>query len=236
MGLADLHIHTIHSHDGTASVPAVLNYVREKTSLDVIAITDHDNLDGTLEAEQLGPSYGIDVIPGCEISTAEGHLLAFFIHEPVPAGLSLDETLYLVGEQGGLCVAAHPGARGTHSLSLPVVYRAIQSRQTREILVGLETLNTGQLDQRSAWPAQALADVFQITQIGCSDAHLLWMIGTGATAFPGKTAADLRLALENGQTEVMRTGRLSKLRLAGSYLSNYLLKRAGGVAGQQGAA
>ncbi len=234
MGLADLHIHTLYSHDGTCSVPAVLKYAAEQTELDVIAITDHDNLEGALEAEQLAPAYGIEVIPGCEITTAEGHLLALFIRRPVPAGLPLLKTVRRVGEQGGLCIAAHPGARGTHSLSLPSVYRVMQHPEGREVLVGIETTNTGQLDQASGWAARAMADVFQITQVGCSDAHLLWMIGTGATVFPGRGAAGLRQALENGETEPVSTGRLSRLRLAGGFLSSYLLRRAG-AAGSTGA-
>jgi predicted metal-dependent phosphoesterase TrpH len=227
MGLADLHIHTNHSHDGTCTVQAVLQYAAEQTGLDVIAITDHDRMAGALEAEQAAPAYGIEVIPGCEISTAEGHLLAYFIHQPVPAGLSLAETVGRVGEQGGLCVAAHPGARGANSLTLPAIYRTLQLPEARGVLVGIETLNTAQFDQRAAWPAQALADVFQITQVGSSDAHLLWVIGTGATSFPGRTAAELRLALEHGQTQVVRNGNFSRMRLAGSFFSAYLLKRAG---------
>ena len=52
MGLADLHIHTIYSYDGTASVPAVLTQAKQ-TGLDVIAITDHDEIKGALKAFEL---------------------------------------------------------------------------------------------------------------------------------------------------------------------------------------
>lgn len=231
MGLADLHIHSIFSHDGTCTVPAILKYVKEKTTLDVIAITDHDNLDGALEAEQLGPAYGVEVIPGCEITTAEGHLLALFIHRPVPPGLPLLETVRRVGEQGGLCIAAHPGARGTQSLPLPAVYRVMQHPDGREVLVGIETTNTGQLDQKSAWAARAMADVFQISQVGCSDAHLLWMIGMGATVFPGSGAAALRQALLSGETEPVSNGQPNPLRLVGGFLSGYLLHKAAALGG-----
>ena len=63
MGLADLHMHTIYSYDGTASVPRVLARARQ-IGLDVIAITDHDEIAGSLKALELAPDYGLEVIPG----------------------------------------------------------------------------------------------------------------------------------------------------------------------------
>jgi len=69
MGLADLHIHTIYSYDGTAPVAAVLNRAKE-VGLNVIAITDHDEIKGSLKAFDLAPQFGIEVIPGIEITTA----------------------------------------------------------------------------------------------------------------------------------------------------------------------
>ncbi|MBE0683441.1 MAG: PHP domain-containing protein [Anaerolineales bacterium] len=105
MGLADLHIHTIYSYDGTATVPAVLRRAKE-IGLDIIAITDHDEIAGALEAVKLASHYGVEVIPGIEITTAEGDLLALFITEKVDAGLSLIETVLKVRELGGALALA----------------------------------------------------------------------------------------------------------------------------------
>ena len=58
MGLADLHIHTIYSYDGTASIPAVLECAKQ-VGLDVIAITDHDEIRGALKAFDLAPRHGM---------------------------------------------------------------------------------------------------------------------------------------------------------------------------------
>jgi predicted metal-dependent phosphoesterase TrpH len=70
MGLADLHIHTVYSYDGTASVLAVLR--RAKTlGINMIAITDHDEIAGSLKALEHAGDFGIEVIPGIEITTAE---------------------------------------------------------------------------------------------------------------------------------------------------------------------
>lgn len=74
MGLAELHMHTIYSYDGTASIPAVLARAKQ-VGLDVIAITDHDEINGALKAFDLAPQFDIEVIPGIEVTTAEGDLL-----------------------------------------------------------------------------------------------------------------------------------------------------------------
>jgi len=94
MGFADLHIHTIYSYDGTASVPAVLTKAR-KMGLDVIAITDHDEIAGSLNALELAPKYGVEVIPGIEVTTSEGDLLALNITERIERDRSLLETVLI---------------------------------------------------------------------------------------------------------------------------------------------
>ena len=80
MGLADLHTHTIYSYDGTSSVPAVLKRAKQ-IGLDVLAITAQDEIAGSQKALELAPRYAIQVIPGIEITTAEGDLLAYNIYQ-----------------------------------------------------------------------------------------------------------------------------------------------------------
>src|SRR5215207_1074336 len=104
---ADLHVHTTHS-DGHASVEEVLEHAERHTELRVIAITDHDTIEGALEARTLAREYGIEVVVGEEVSTADGELLALFIEQRLPPGRPAAETIAAVHEQGGLCVAAHP--------------------------------------------------------------------------------------------------------------------------------
>jgi predicted metal-dependent phosphoesterase TrpH len=127
MGLADLHMHTLYSYDGTATVPAVLKRAKQ-VGLDLIAITDHDEIRGALLAEQLASKYEIQVIPGVEITTVEGDLLALNLQRLVLAGLSLIETILRVGELGGFCLAPHPMATGMAMKSLDVAqYRGKNS-------------------------------------------------------------------------------------------------------------
>lgn len=89
MGFADLHIHSIYSYDGTASISAILKYASDSTRLNVIAITDHDSMQGVAEALDLAPKYNLVVIPGCEVSSKDGHVVALYIRQPIPAGLPL---------------------------------------------------------------------------------------------------------------------------------------------------
>ena len=79
-GLADLHIHTCFS-DGWPAPTDVLEYVRESTSLSVIAITDHDTIEGALRAADLasGLRGAPDVIVGEEVSSRQGHIVGLFL-------------------------------------------------------------------------------------------------------------------------------------------------------------
>src|SRR5579884_4109555 len=96
-GTADVHMHTNYS-DGIGSVEEVLAFVQDHTSLDVIAITDHDTIEGALRARDLVAKggYRFEVIVGEEISTREGHMLALFLEKPVAPDQSIERSIELV--------------------------------------------------------------------------------------------------------------------------------------------
>ena len=77
MGLADIHIHTIYSYDATTTVRGVLKQA-SSSGLNVIAITDHNDIRGAFDARELASQYNLEVIPGVEVNTRDGHLLAMF--------------------------------------------------------------------------------------------------------------------------------------------------------------
>lgn len=195
MGKADLHIHTTYSYDSSCTVPAVLEWASSATGMDVIAITDHDALDGAFEAMDLAPRFGIEVIPGCEITTREGHLLALFLERPVPPGRSLVETVLRVADQGGIGIAAHPTAVLAHGLSQQALRLALRDPDVQKGLVGIETWNTGVFYQGSNREAQRMNSELMLSPTGGSDSHVFWTIGFGYTQFAGCTAQDLHQAL-----------------------------------------
>lgn len=223
MGLADLHMHTIFSYDGTATVPAVLARAKE-IGLDVIAITDHDEINGSLKALEVAPQYGIEVIPGIEITTSDGDLLAFNITERVERGHSLIETVLRVKELGGFCVAPHPmaGGLGMKSLSAPTIMKALRNPGVAQTLIGIETFNATTIDKMSNHYAHLLGEHLKIAKLGNSDAHILRTIGMGATQFEGHTAQDLIKAIRTRKTCVQKQQKWNAVQILGSWAANYV--------------
>src|SRR5690348_4068904 len=108
-GTADLHVHTRHS-DGEPSVRELLEHVAGRTTLNVIAIADHDTIAGALEARHIARESGhpFEVVVGEEVSTRDGHLVGLFLYERVRPGMSAADTVAAIKEQGGLAFAPHP--------------------------------------------------------------------------------------------------------------------------------
>lgn len=197
MGTADLHIHSIYSLDATTTVRAILKQAAN-VGLDVIAVTDHDEIRGSLDAQQLASQYGVEVIPGAEVSTKDGHLVALFIKSLPPAGMSLTDTLLNIGDQGGFAIIPHPFNNLPNSLTLEAVFTAMENPIAKASLKGIETHNFG--TQNFDKMARKLSVFLPFAKVSSSDAHIYWAIGAGRTDFPGRTAQDVRQALENNKT------------------------------------
>jgi len=223
MGLADLHVHSIYSYDGTASVTAILKRVGQ-IGLDVIAITDHDEISGSLKARELAPRYGMDVIPGLEVTTAEGDLLALNITETIQRGLPLIETVLKIGDLGGFCIVPHPmaGGLGMKSLSAYSILHALRNPDVAYTLIAIETYNATTIDKLSNHYARILADRLDIAQTASSDAHIIETIGLGATKFDGHTAQDLINALKNGNVRIHKQKEWNTLHILGSWATHYV--------------
>jgi predicted metal-dependent phosphoesterase TrpH len=229
MGFSDLHIHSSHSYDGTASISAILKYASTFTDLNVLAITDHDTMTGVPEALDLAPKYHLQVIPGCETASKDGHVLCLFINHPVPAGLGLLETVLRVGEQGGLCIAAHPMAKGVNSLRFSTIRETLKNEEAAKILVGIEAFNGGLVYTRRNTLVQRESQSLPLAQLGDSDAHILRLIGQGSSSFEGSTVQDLKTALLNHTTTPRQGIGLTGAAIVTSYIPNILLRKLGWV-------
>jgi predicted metal-dependent phosphoesterase TrpH len=107
----DLHMHTDHSHDCATPVEVLLATAQEQ-GLGAIAVTDHNEISGALEAREKSAELGgppVKVIVGEEVKTAsQGEVIGLFIEERIPRGLSLEETIAEIKRQGGLVYVPHP--------------------------------------------------------------------------------------------------------------------------------
>jgi predicted metal-dependent phosphoesterase TrpH len=200
LGRADMHIHSLYS-DGTASVSEILDHVEANSDLDVIAITDHERIDGALRAAELHAAgeYSYDLVVGEEITTRRGHVLALFITERLPALRPLEETLSAIHAAGGVAVAAHPMA----PVPLSIGKRSLRRVRDHELegvhFDALELFNPSYAGRvRQGARMELNAAELGLPGVGNSDSHVLEGIGSGFTGFPGHTADDYRRALLSG--------------------------------------
>ncbi|MBI4673467.1 MAG: PHP domain-containing protein [Chloroflexi bacterium] len=202
MGKADLHIHSEHS-DGMASIREILEFVETKTDLDLIAITDHDMFDGAREALELvaRKNYRFDILPGMEVTTLEGHLLALGISTPIKSLQRLDRSIAQIHAQGGVAIIPHPMSWLIRSVGQRGILR-IQNDTAPEVYFdGIEALNPSIAGQVTVAKTKRLNELlFHLPETGGSDAHTLSMIGTGVTYFQGSAAAHFLQSLRAGQT------------------------------------
>jgi hypothetical protein len=200
-GFADLHVHTMAS-DGTASVLEILEHVEHETDFDVVAITDHERIDAALAARAIARDHGlrVEIVVGEEITTRGGHLLALFIEKRIRPLQSLRSSIAQVHEQGGLAIASHPLAPYPSCISERTIRRLHDEADPIFHLDGLETFNPTTPGRTHHDRVVALAAELGLAALGGSDAHLLRAVGSGQTAFPGRTAAELRAAIEAART------------------------------------
>lgn len=191
---ADLHVHTTAS-DGTAGPLEVLEWASCMTRLSVIAICDHNTNEGALEAAAAAHRFRIEVIVGQEVESAEGHVLGLFTPKRVRPGLSAERTVAAIHNQGGIAIAAHPFApRWWHKHGLCRGERWVYEQVPFD---GIEVANSTPLLLFANFRARAFwrAHRHRLAQVGGSDAHMLSVIGTSRTIFPGTSAEDLRRAI-----------------------------------------
>ncbi|MCS7276056.1 MAG: PHP domain-containing protein [Dehalococcoidia bacterium] len=200
LGKADLHVHTSLS-DGMASPQEVLDYVQEHTDLDVVAITDHDSLDGAWAVREAWAKgrYRFDVVVGMEVTAIEGHIIALFVESPLPSLRPAAEVVEAIHRQGGLAIIAHPLSLVTRSLNRRDIERLMSLPQALAHADGMEVAN----GFARSLPfmhgrhriVQELADRYRLARVGGSDAHFRQAIGSAYTLFPGRSAEDLRRAI-----------------------------------------
>jgi predicted metal-dependent phosphoesterase TrpH len=154
-------------------------------------VTDHDTVEGALRVRDELRGEGPEIVVGAEVSTADGHLLAIYIEEDLPSGRSARQTVELIHERGGLAIAPHP--------YFP--FWGLGDLSGRLALDGIEVANGTPLGELANHRARRRLGRSARALVGGSDSHVLAAVGHVHTLFPGRTAADLRVAIELGQTQ-----------------------------------
>lgn len=202
-GRADLHIHTDRS-DGWPSPEEVVEHVATFADLDVIAVTDHDTIEGALRAAAAAALPGAPhVIVGEEVSSRDGHIVGLFLEKRVRPGMSAAGTVRAIHEQGGIAFAAHPmwrterQARGgrVHGVGWTAGDVDFDGIEVENATPGLYLFNQ---------MAHRLNEVAGRAELGNSDAHILDAIGRAYTSFPGRTPTALRRAIVDRKTQARR--------------------------------
>jgi predicted metal-dependent phosphoesterase TrpH len=197
-GSADLQLHTAHG-DGMADARALLEHVEQRTDLDVIAVTDHDDVRGALLARELHAqrAYPFEFVPGIELTTRAGHILALWVDRPLRPFRSLPESIDAIHRAGGIAVVPHPFSYLTRSIGQRALERLLALADPATRPEGIEVANQTLAGRvTGARARRANRERYRLAETGGSDAHFLEEVGASRTLFVGRTAAELRAAIE----------------------------------------
>ncbi|MEO7020945.1 MAG: CehA/McbA family metallohydrolase [Ktedonobacteraceae bacterium] len=189
---ADIHMHT-NLGDGWASPARVIEEATHR-QLTLIAITDHDHIEGAKRVGELlhQQSSSLQMITGVEVSTRNGHLLGLFVQKAPKPGRPVEESIEAIKAQGGLVIVPHPLGRLVPSLSRAKIDTLLEKGYPID---GIEIYNPSPANaSMRATVRKANAD-WQLAEMGGSDAHFWQHIGAAYTLFPGTTPDDLRQAI-----------------------------------------
>ena len=194
----ELHAHSALSHDGRDPVDLLLQQAAA-VGLDALAVTDHDEIDASIEAAERAADYGLVGIVGMEVTTAAGHLLAFGIDGLIPSGLGFAETLDRIHADGGIAVVPHPFQKTRHGVAAHVSEAALASADA------IEAYNSRLFTGRANRRAERFALQNDLPTTAGSDAHISEMVGQAVTEVDvdERDASAILRAVADGRTSVV---------------------------------
>ena len=173
----DLHVHTSYSYDSNSSPKEMVDAAIEK-GIDCLAITDHGEIKGALEAVEYAKGKSILIIPGIEIKSKEGDILGLNIKKVIPNGLSAKETIKKIKEAGGMAIIPHPfGWFCSFKGNLEDLIREID---------GVEVLNASIFGPGNKI-AFSFTKKYNLPFIAGSDAHFPSFVGKAFLEIPGES-------------------------------------------------
>lgn len=152
-------------------LPDLIEHAR-KAGIHRLAITDHSEIEGALLAQQMAPDL---IIVGEEAMTQQGELLCYFITELIPDGLSLEEAIDRVHDQGGICGPSHPLDPRRFGIGID----NLLTYATKFDFI--ETFNARVRDAAKNDEADHIARRLNLARVCASDAHTLHEVGISRT-------------------------------------------------------
>jgi predicted metal-dependent phosphoesterase TrpH len=188
---ADLHIHSRYSMDCSTQLEKIIKRC-QKLKIDCIAIADHGTAEGGLEMQKIAP---FKVIVAEEILTTQGEIMGMFLKETIPSGITPQEAIKRIREQGALVNIPHPfeTIRGS----------ALKDNTIDEIAEDIDLMEV--LNSRSPFPAntnkaKAFAQQHNIPGGAGSDAHIIAEIGNAYIEIPDfNTPAEFLKSVAQGK-------------------------------------
>lgn len=207
----DLHVHSEDSYDGHEPVDLILEHAAD-IGLDAVVITDHDVMAESIRAAELAREYGLVGVPGVEVSTAHGHLLAVGVDRMPPRRAPFEETVAWIRNNGGVAVVPHPFQRSRHGV------RGKHVSDCDAVEVFNAWLFTGYRNRR----ARLFAAEHGYPGVAASDAHTLEYVGRAYTEIdvgdiPREVVTREHVidAIRNGETSLR--GRRAPIRMASKH-------------------
>ena len=204
--IIDIHTHTYPVSDDSILTPEELISEAKRIGLDGVCLTDHDGFWDPKDVEKLGKDNDFLIIPGCEVTTEEGHLLVYGLREYIFGMHKSAFVKDLVDEAGGAIVVAHPYRRvyresaPQDSLSYEEMLRRAQRNDVFELVDAVEISNGRGSEKENSF-SRTLSERLELPGTGASDAHKLDDIGTFATLFQDEVGSlsDFISAIKSGR-------------------------------------
>ena len=193
----DPHTHSAASYDGRDDVELLVKQAAI-VGLDAIAVTDHDEIAASLAAVERAREHDLIAIPGMEVSSAAGHVLALGVEELVPPERPFADTVERIHNLGGIAIVPHPFQESRSGVLANI------SRSELAIADAIEVYNSRLLTGRSNRQARRFAERQGLPMTGGSDAHICEMVGQAFTRVDAAepTAGAILDAITDGRTAV----------------------------------
>ena len=193
MQRVEFHCHTISSKDCLLSPRQLVDCAARK-GIDRVVVTDHNSISGALAAQQLDPER---VIVGEEIMTKQGEILAAFVLSEVQAGLSPQETIARLRDQGAFISVAHP-----FDVHRKGGWREQDLLEILALVDAIETFNSRCISPEHNTMARRFAQSHRLAGTVGSDAHTCWELGRSTLQLqPFENAEDLRRVIGGGRSQ-----------------------------------